>query len=642
MADEGVKDEATKGDAPVAGEGTAAPAAGDAKKEESAKSAEIEEPAKTAESAQSAESAESADRPSSAASDAEEAVVVEKVSPADPARAAAEAALSEAPGVHLIVHGRTDVGLVREHNEDSFIIVRLDDDVRDPAALRAHQVGERGTLLVVCDGMGGAAAGEVASSMAVASLADTMLSDRTAAPPPGVADDARTALARKLRSAAEEANLQIFREARANLSRSGMGTTMTAVLVHDSDALIAQVGDSRCYVWRNNRFTQVTRDQSLVNQLLETGHITPEQAKFFEHSNVILQALGVQEDIDVQLSRVELRRGDRILICSDGLVGVVTDEEIAAVLGACDDPEEAARILIELANGAGGPDNITCIVARVEGAGVAPPAEGDLLEYKLWRIDPVVEDRGDMVTAPVERLDGELDPDYRPNDDDYGAVTEAPPPVEPRRSAMAELVSIAVVLGVLLGSVVTGVAMYRGAVACEVSARLPGLAVLSDGRDTGVRSAEGAVVLRLKPGRHTVALRGAGIAEASREVEVARGAECRVDFVTAPPVPEPEAAAVPAPAPAGTTASAAMGAAAAAPGAASPAAAPAPSPSPSPGSLVPAEGSAPAAVTTAKAEPNGPRVVPRNDAERAAAAEDVPTGTSVDVKGDVDVAPKAP
>ena len=112
-----------------------------------------------------------------------------------------------------------------------------------------------------------------------------------------------------------------------------MGTTMTAVHLWRDAALIAQVGDSRAYVWRQGAFTQVTRDQSLVNQLLETGQITAEQAKFFEHSNVILQALGVQEEVEVQLSKVELRRGDRLMLCSDGLVGVVSDEEIGAVVG---------------------------------------------------------------------------------------------------------------------------------------------------------------------------------------------------------------------------------------------------------------------------------------------------------------------
>ena len=216
------------------------------------------------------------------------------------------------------LHGRTDVGQVREHNEDAYVVVRLEDDQREVDKLRQHDLGARGTLLVVCDGMGGAAAGEVASSMAVEAIGAVMLGQEKFAPPAGVTDDEKQSLARKLRQSAREANARIFREARENVTRAGMGTTMTAALLWKDHALIAQVGDSRCYVWRQGKFsTQVTRDQSLVNQLLESGHITAEQAKFFEHSNVILQALGVQEDVEVQLSRVELRRGDRLLLCSD-------------------------------------------------------------------------------------------------------------------------------------------------------------------------------------------------------------------------------------------------------------------------------------------------------------------------------------
>ena len=206
------------------------------------------------------------------------------------------------------LHGRTDVGLIREHNEDSFVIVRLDDGAREPEKLAAHTLGPRGTCCVVCDGMGGAAAGEVASGMAIESLAATMLDEHMVDAPDGVVDDERQHLARKLRGAARDANAKIFTEARENLARSGMGTTMTAVHLWRDSALIAQVGDSRAYVWRQGAFTQVTRDQSLVNQLLETGQITVEQAKFFEHSNVILQALGVQEEVEVQLSKVELRK----------------------------------------------------------------------------------------------------------------------------------------------------------------------------------------------------------------------------------------------------------------------------------------------------------------------------------------------
>jgi PPM family protein phosphatase len=439
-----------------------------------------------------------------------------------------------ASGTRVELAGRTDVGLIREHNEDSFMVVRLDDNVRDGAALRKHTLLPKGTLMVVCDGMGGAAAGEVASNMAVESIAATMLTDVVVPPPEGWTDDDKQSLARKLRMAAKEANTQIFREARANLTRSGMGTTMTAVLLREKWAVIAQVGDSRAYVWRDGKFTQVTRDQSLVNQLLETGHITAEQAKYFEHSNVILQALGVQEDVEVQLSQVELRRGDRFVVCSDGLVGVVTDEEIGAVMGACEDPDEAARILIELANGAGGPDNISVVVAHVAGD-PPPPTADDALEYQLWKIDP---------EPPPSEYPSE--PEQVPGDaqGDAGELAARPPPTNP----LVELVSMAVVFGLILGSVLTGAVLYRSGVSCLVDAKSPGLAVMADGRDTGVRTApsgEPSVSVRLKPGKHTLSLRGNGAPTDIKEVEVARGGLCEVTFAgretASDALPEPSA-----------------------------------------------------------------------------------------------------
>jgi len=434
-------------------------------------------------------------------------------------------------GVQVEVHGRTDVGLLREHNEDSFLEVVLDTESRDVDAMRRHTLGPRGTLLVVCDGMGGAAAGEVASNLAVECIAEVMLADRTTPPPTGVVDDALTALGRKLRFAAVEANLRIFQDARTNPSRAGMGTTMTTMLLQDGHALIAQVGDSRAYIWRAGHFTQVTRDQSLVNQLLETGHITVEQAKFFEHSNVILQALGVQEDVEVQLSRVALRKGDRLLVCSDGLVGVVTDEEIAAVMGACDDLEEAARILIELANGGGGPDNITVIVVHV-GGDLPEPGPDDLLSYQLWKIDPELPPEPYPPAVPVDDF-----VEQRP-------LLPDPPP----RTSIGQLVAVASVLGVLLGSVLTGLVLYSGGVRCEVTAWRAGLAVLADGRDTGLRSVDSAssLHLRLAPGHHTMALKGGGT-DLVRELEVDKAEVCAVDFAStaAAAVPTSPAPSVP-------------------------------------------------------------------------------------------------
>jgi protein phosphatase len=444
--------------------------------------------------------------------------------------------------VELELIGASDVGLVREHNEDSYLLLRLDDASRDPEALRKHRLGKRGTLCVVCDGMGGAAAGEVASSMAVESLGSTMLSDLAAPPPVGQIDDEKTALARKLRMAAREANAQIFREARANITRSGMGTTMTAVLFSGRHALIAQVGDSRAYTWRAGKFTQVTRDQSLVNQLLETGHITPEQAKFFEHSNVILQALGVQEEVEVQLSQVELRKGDRFILCSDGLVGVVTDEEIGAVVGACDDIAETARILIEMANGAGGPDNISVVVGHVIDGDVPAPTEADRLEYKLWKIDPELPlaSAEEPITQPAI-LQAQQAQAQALAQGGQALATGEPAARRTRRrhrtNPTLELISMAVVFGLLLGSVMTGAVIYKHGVSCRVAARLPGLTVVSDGHDTGVRlpaapGEDGAthVKMRLRPGHHRVTLRGQGAPEDGREIDVSRVSACEIDF----------------------------------------------------------------------------------------------------------------
>jgi protein phosphatase len=428
--------------------------------------------------------------------------------------------------IHL--HGRTDVGQVREHNEDNFVMVRLGDNERDVEKLRKHDLAEKGTLLVVCDGMGGAAAGEVASSMAVDAISAMMLSDQKFAPPSDVKDDDKQSLARKLREAARDANRKIFTEAHDNLARAGMGTTMTAAMLWKKHALIAQVGDSRCYVWRKGKFTQVTRDQSLVNQLLESGHITPEQAKFFEHSNVILQALGVQEEVEVQLSKVELRRGDRFLLCSDGLVGVVTDEEIGEVLAEIPDPEEAAKLLIEMANAAGGPDNITVIVAHVGGEELPEPTDKDELKYELWRIEPEPE--------PVEITVEPSSHSFAEPESLADASGEHPPaaPSGPAERPTMELVSMAVVVGLIVGSLVTGAALYSQAVPCTVEAPA-GLAVMTDGRPAGVSTSEsGSAELRLRPGHHQLSLKGSGAPDEIQEVDVQKGAQCSFKIPSTP------------------------------------------------------------------------------------------------------------
>src|SRR6187455_3758546 len=234
---------------------------------------------------------------------------------------------------------------------------------------REPPVGERGMLLGVCDGMGGAAAGEVASQLAV----DIIYEKLAQGDPPRHHDD----LAQRLVRAVEEAGARIFNEARADRTRRGMGTTATIAALMDARLFVAQVGDSRAYILRGERFTQVSRDQSLVNQLIEAGQLTEEEAETFEHNNIILQALGTAETVQVDLTYVDLRRGDVLLVCSDGLSGMIRSEEIREVLSTISEPLEACRELTDRANRAGGHDNITVIVARFEGSALVDPGPDD-------------------------------------------------------------------------------------------------------------------------------------------------------------------------------------------------------------------------------------------------------------------------
>jgi serine/threonine protein phosphatase PrpC len=282
-------------------------------------------------------------------------------------------------GTLVEVVARTDVGRVREHNEDNFAVVRLEDGCRVLDELRHHRVGRRGTLLVVCDGMGGAAAGEIAAAMAIECVTDLLVATLTE----GEAD--LQARARELRSAIERAGVRIYEASRQTPAHEGMGTTLTAALLLPTHAIIAQVGDSRAYVCRQGRTVQVTRDQSLVNQLLDAGLLQPEQVNDFEHSNVIVQALGVRRYVDVQLSKVALRPGDRLLVCSDGLVNECSDERIGELLASANGIDVISTALIDAANDAGGQDNTTVIVTEIqEGAN-----EGDSpsLRYERWYLD---------------------------------------------------------------------------------------------------------------------------------------------------------------------------------------------------------------------------------------------------------------
>ncbi len=265
--------------------------------------------------------------------------------------------------ISLNVFGRTDVGQIREHNEDNFLVADLTKRTRSlTESERRPVVGERGIVLGVCDGMGGAAAGEVASQMAV----DIIYERFAEADAPTDHD----VLARRLVRAVEAAGQRIFHEARMDRTRRGMGTTATIAALIDGRMFVAQVGDSRAYILRNGQLIQVTRDQSLVTQLIEAGQLTEEEAETFEHNNIILQALGTADTVQVDLTYVDLRRGDRLMLCSDGLTGMIRADEIRQVLINQVDPMQACKDLTDRANAAGGHDNITVIVADFEGEGL--------------------------------------------------------------------------------------------------------------------------------------------------------------------------------------------------------------------------------------------------------------------------------
>ncbi|HYQ29788.1 MAG TPA: Stp1/IreP family PP2C-type Ser/Thr phosphatase [Polyangiaceae bacterium] len=311
-------------------------------------------------------------------------------------------------GLKVRVFGRTDVGQIREHNEDNFLVADLTRRTRSlMESDREPPVGERGMLLGVCDGMGGAAAGEVASQLAVDIIYEKLIQGD----PPAHHDD----LARRLVQAVEEAGIRIFNEARADRTRRGMGTTATIAALMDARLFVAQVGDSRAYILRGERFTQVSRDQSLVNQLIEAGQLTEEEAETFEHNNIILQALGTAETVQVDLTYVDLCRGDRLLLCSDGLSGMVRGDEMREVLLSTRDSLEACRELTDRANRAGGHDNITVIVAEFEGPALSAPAPEALISYQKYALPE----------APVETTVRAPAVTQRPYDSEPSASEEA-------------------------------------------------------------------------------------------------------------------------------------------------------------------------------------------------------------------------
>lgn len=238
----------------------------------------------------------------------------------------------------MTVGVRTDAGCIRELNEDAFFI------------------GE--DLYAVADGMGGHDAGEVASFIAV----DTLREFSSTAGAIGEGNDPRDPLAEVIR----RINGKIYLRSQLDQACAGMGTTFTVALLVRNRVYLAHVGDSRAYLVRGNRITQITDDHSVVGELLRKGGITAEEAHYHPQRNVITRALGTFPHVEADFHNVPLRRGDILLLCTDGLTNAVMDEEIRHILCSAADPQLAADALVDLAIERGGHDNITALVVTVD------------------------------------------------------------------------------------------------------------------------------------------------------------------------------------------------------------------------------------------------------------------------------------
>jgi len=305
---------------------------------------------------------------------------------------------NDASAGEVIVHvfGRTDVGRTREHNEDAFVVADLTTgNATLQPEVRTHLAGPKGTLFMVADGMGGAAAGEIASAMAVEVVVAELRTAWVAVESSGAEE-----FVRAIKQATKAANERINSYASAHPEYRGMGTTATIAGLLGDTLYLAQVGDSRAYLVRDGVARQITKDQSLMQKLIEAGELTEEEAEHSERRNIILQALGPEPSIKVDLTHQALRRGDTLVLCSDGLSGQVGKDDIAAVVSREQDLTAACRLLIDRANENGGPDNITVIVARFEGSGLRAPGNEDEVGHRVFPLP----DTGQTPAMPMDRV----------------------------------------------------------------------------------------------------------------------------------------------------------------------------------------------------------------------------------------------
>ena len=260
-----------------------------------------------------------------------------------------------APGRQIAVGARGDTGRVRTNNEDRYC-----------ALLPPNTLSGVGGVLAVADGVGGHQAGEVASQMAVDGVAAYLGRASSMAE---AQDRDRLPL---LHSVVTRINRQVFDAASKNQSGAGMGTTLSVAMIEGNSVWIGHVGDSRIYLYRDKLLSRLTPDHSWVAEEVARGAMTPQEAEKHPRRNILTRAVGTAQEVVPTTIRADLLPGDSLLLCSDGLYGMVAEDRIAAVLGA-KPPDEAADVLVDMANTAGGADNVTVIVAQLLSTEPLPP-----------------------------------------------------------------------------------------------------------------------------------------------------------------------------------------------------------------------------------------------------------------------------
>ena len=291
------------------------------------------------------------------------------------------------------LHAKSDVGRVRRGNEDNYLLLDLatartwsgSDGGENPEDMRQLTLGEQGLVLVVSDGMGGALAGDVASRMAIETVRDVLVGHNE----DGSGCDPGASLVDCLKHATIQANRAIHHKSLEDSRCSGMGATLTGAAIKGDKLDLVQVGDSRAYVMRGEQIRLATKDQSLVQQLVDVGQISEEDAETHMFRNVILQALGAQNELTPATASIQIRQGDMLLLCSDGLSGKLRNEEIRQIVSDAKDLAAACESLIEGANNRGGEDNITVVLARFTGDELRAPTQ-DRITVEL---PPLEEDK---------------------------------------------------------------------------------------------------------------------------------------------------------------------------------------------------------------------------------------------------------